>query len=205
MKIRIHIFVSLLVCLFGVQTETLSADSSDSSEYQMKAAYIYKCMQFIQLPDINRPDNGGKDLRGIIVGITDKNRLNIFRKTIGGKEITQHKEKYKIMVEYVDVKQLKDQKTMSKLDVLFFCNSGPKSYSTELLRSTIDNNIVAFGETRGFLEDGGIVNFVILKNKLRFEINAGTAKQADIKIRSQLSRIAIRVIDKKSKPQKAKN
>ncbi len=205
MKSKVYILVILAAGMFASQAGILYANGPDTSECGMKAAYIYKCMQFIQLPEKNGTDDEGKDLKVIVVGITDKNLLNISRKVIGGKEIMQHKHKYKIMVEYVDVKQLLDKKTMSELDVLFFCHSGRRRRPPELLRSAINNSIVTFGETKGFVEAGGIVNFVVVKNRLRFEINTGAAEQADIRIRSQLSKLAIRVIDKKNNPKVAKD
>lgn len=50
------------------------------------------------------------------------------------------------------------------------------------------------GETDGFLESGGIVNFLMEDERVRFEINNTAARQAKLKIRSKLLRLAKRVI-----------
>jgi hypothetical protein len=51
------------------------------------------------------------------------------------------------------------------------------------------------GDTDGFLESkGGIINFTLQDEKVRFEVDLGAARQANLKIRSQLLRLAQRVI-----------
>jgi hypothetical protein len=57
------------------------------------------------------------------------------------------------------------------------------------------------GEMPGFLEAGGIMNFLMEDNKVRFEVNAAAAKHAKLKIRSQLLRLAKRVIEEKDAPE----
>jgi hypothetical protein len=58
----------------------------------------------------------------------------------------------------------------------------------------------------GFLESGGAINFIIKDEKVCFEINNAAAKRAGLEIRSQLLRLAQRIIsddipkdDKKAK------
>jgi len=183
--------------MFVLQAGYLYAGSSNASEYEMKAAYIYKIMQFVQLPEIKRIGDNGEELKLVNVGVTDKDVLVSFRKVIGGKEISQYKDNYKIAVKYVDVKHLADKNALTELDVLFFADT-LKYDSREILRTSVKPNILTFGETKGFLESGGIVNFVIVKKKLKFEINKGMAEQAGIKMRSQLLKLAQKIVDNKS-------
>ena len=55
-----------------------------------------------------------------------------------------------------------------------------------------ENRVLA--DTQGFLEAGGIVNFVIEDNKVRFNINLTASEKSGLKIRSQLLRLAKKVI-----------
>ena len=189
--------IRLFLCVCALQSGALYAGGVDASEYEMKAAYIYKIMQFVQLPETKRTDDQGEALKQVHVGVSDKEVLDSFRKVIGDKEILQHKDKYRIVVRYVDITQLTDQKAEPALDVLFIADTVKYDYR-EILRTSIKHNILTFGETKDFLDSGGIVNFVIVKKKLKFEINRGMAEQAGIKIRSQLLKLAQKVVDKKS-------
>ncbi len=199
MKNRIYILLILFAGMFVLQAGYLYADGPDTSEYKMKAAYIYKFMQFVQLPERKRADDRGKALKIVVVGVTDKDLLTQFRGVIGAKEVTQRKTIYRIVVEYVDIKQFEDKRRKPALDILFIKDT-TKYDPRKLLEATVENNILTFGETKAFLEAGGIVNFVIVKNKLKFEINTGTAERTGIKIRSQLLKLAQKIIDKQIKP-----
>jgi hypothetical protein len=48
---------------------------------------------------------------------------------------------------------------------------------------------------KDFLESGGIINFVMEDEKIRFEINNKAAKLTKLDIRSRLLRLAKRTID----------
>ncbi|MCF7972553.1 MAG: YfiR family protein [Phycisphaerae bacterium] len=182
-----------------MQTGCLYADSAETREYEIKAAYLYNIMKFVQLPERKGTEGESKKQRIVRVGVTDKNVLMIFQGIIGNKEITQRTGRYRIEVEYVDVKQLADENRKPELDVLFIKDTA-RYDPRELLGACVKHGILTVGETQGFVESGGIVSFVIIKHKLRFEINVGVAEQAGIKIRSQLLKLAEKVIHKKMLP-----
>ncbi len=196
MKTNYYIFMLWAMCLLVLQAGTLYADSADASDVEMKAVYIYKIMQFVELPEPKWTNDKDETPRPLLVGVTDKDLLAHFRKVIGDKLVTQHKGKHRIVVNYVDVKQFEGKPGRPVLDVLFIKDTTQYD-SRKLLSATVENNIMTFGETDGFLEAGGIVRFVVVDKKLRFEINTGSAKQAGIKIRSQLLRLANKIVDKK--------
>jgi len=64
--------------------------------------------------------------------------------------------------------------------------------------------VLTIGESPEFIGLGGIINFVLEDEKVRFEINVAAADKAQLKIRSQLLRLAKKVVDDnsvaKSKP-----
>ena len=50
--------------------------------------------------------------------------------------------------------------------------------------------ILTIGETPGFAARGGIINLTLEDNKVRFEVNIGAAKQANLNISSRLLALA---------------
>jgi hypothetical protein len=58
------------------------------------------------------------------------------------------------------------------------------------LGSARGSPILTVGETPGFLEQGGIINFVVEAGKVRFEIDPKAAERADLRISSHLLRVA---------------
>ncbi|MGD9110183.1 MAG: YfiR family protein, partial [Phycisphaerales bacterium] len=67
-----------------------------------------------------------------------------------------------------------------------------------ILRVVRKSSVLTIGESSQFILKGGIVNFVKRDQKIRFEINLATAREADLKIRSGLLKLAVRVIGKES-------
>ena len=83
--------------------------------------------------------------------------------------------------------------TLKKCHLLFICQSERKN-TREIIDLLKNNGVLTVADTQGFLEDGGIVNFVIEDNKVRFDINLTASEKAGLKIRSQLLRLAKKVI-----------
>jgi len=55
--------------------------------------------------------------------------------------------------------------------------------------------VLTVGEEEGFLEAGGMINLLVRRNRLRWEINYAAANAAGIQLSSQLLRNAVRVIE----------
>jgi hypothetical protein len=51
--------------------------------------------------------------------------------------------------------------------------------------------ILTVGEKKGFASRGGMINFIVVENKVRFEINPHAVETAALKISSQLLKLAI--------------
>jgi len=49
---------------------------------------------------------------------------------------------------------------------------------------------LTIGDTKGFAQQGVIINFYIKDEKVRFEINVDAAKRANLKISAKLLRLA---------------
>jgi len=78
--------------------------------------------------------------------------------------------------------------------VLFVPESEEKSIS-ELLRAAGALPVLTIGDVEGFAEGGGAIGFVSRDDRVQFEINPDAANRANLKISSQLLRLAIVVHD----------
>lgn len=199
MKTYKHIFLLLAVSMLVLPLRQVQANDTVTGEYKLKAAFIYKILQFVQLPAKEGVDEPPRKQQ-IVIGVTDKAHIKDVQDTVEGKQISYGKGKtYTIVVKDMTSAQLQKADSMAELNALYVCGGMPNGDVPQLLRAALENKVMAFGDTAGFLETGGTINFVVKKNKLRFEINTGTAEQAGIKIRSQLMKLAVKVIDKKMK------
>lgn len=211
MKIKAYIFVVLALALFaGAITAEVRADSAPSREYQVKAAFIYNFIKFVDWPKEKAADSN----EPIIIGIIGKSPFGNAFETVKGKKIKNKKlaikqypglERYKAKHkdEYKDEYKDKYQDALKKCHILFICSS-EKNHLKEIINFIKDSSVLTIGEMDGFLEGGGIIKFMMEEEKVRFEINTTAAKRAKLKIRSQLLRLAKRVVEEKPPEDKKK-
>ena len=195
-------FISLTLTILFVVFFALGAQASPdaSREYQIKAAFLFNFIKFIDWPEEKMSENGGK----ITIGIVGKDPFeNAFEplkdKLLKGKkvEIIRFKS-FSAMIKEKD-NGSKELRNLKKCNLLFICSSEKKNL-TKIVETVKNDNVLTVGDTKGFLESGGIINLVMEKNKVRFEINIKVAQEAGLKIRSKLLSLAKRVIKNSSTP-----
>ena len=188
-RIRVYILTFLALASF-VAADAARADSESSQEYQVKAAFLYNFINFVDWPEEKLAES--KD--SITIGIIGKDPFGkafepIRNKQVKGKEILIRRFKG-----FEQSQQSGAQiEAMRKCHLLFICRSEKKQLR-EIINSVKGRSVLAVGDVAGFLESGGIINFLMEDKKVRFEINNTAAKQAKLAIRSKLLRLAKRVI-----------
>src|SRR5205085_239778 len=88
----------------------------------------------------------------------------------------------------VVVKRLRwnrDLKDLTQCNILFVSLS-EREHISDLVNMVKWLPILTIGETPGFAARGGIINLTLEDNKVRFEVNIGAAKQANLYISSRL-------------------
>ena len=76
---------------------------------------------------------------------------------------------------------------------ILFIGATQRDRLEELAAGLRGAHVFSFADSEGFAELGGVGNFVISDNRVRFEINAEVAREAGLKISSRLLRLAQRV------------
>jgi hypothetical protein len=205
MKIKIYILIVVMALALFAVPQTRAADSASIREYQVKAAFLYNFIMFVDWPN----EKMGSNNEPIIIGIIGKDP---FENAFDPVKDKQAKDRKVIIKRFKGLEELKKSgeaafnqeiEAIRKCHLLFICSSEEK-VAKEITDLVKDNNILTVGDMPKFLETGGgIINFVLEEQKVRFEINGTAAKEAKLQIRSQLLRLATRVIGEKL-PQEAK-
>ncbi|MFQ6034731.1 MAG: YfiR family protein [Sedimentisphaerales bacterium] len=202
MRIKAYIFVvlALFLILMPLAAEAKD-DSGQSREYQIKAAFLYNFIKFVDWPKEKMADSN----EPIIIGIIGKDPFGDALDPVKDK---QAKGKKLVIKRFKGFEELKksSEKDKSKLQrkiealrkchLLFICSSEKENFE-QIIETLEGSSVLTVEETAGFLESGGIINFIIEDKKVRFEINVAAAKRARLKIRSQLLRLAKRVVREK--------
>jgi hypothetical protein len=200
-KIKTYIIaVVFLVLLLAAQS---LAESSSSREYQIKAAFLYNFLMFVDWP----PEKMGGSTDPIIIGIIGNDNFEDAFEPVKDKQVNNRNV---IVKRFKGLEELKKSneaernqaiQDIKKCHLLYICRS-EQAVLKELLDLIKDRNVLTVGSMDKFLESNGMINFILEEDKVRFEINVTAAKQAKLQIRSQLLRLAKRVIGEE---QEAKN
>ena len=154
------------------------AQEAQPSEYQVKAAFIFNFAKFVEWP----PEVFTNASSPIVIGILGDNPFgNDFEQTIFNKRINEHP---------VQVKEFREPKETTNCHILFV-SSSEKKRLPEILEALGRASVLTVGETEGFSEAGGVINFIKVSNKIRFQINEPAAKKSKLKVSSKLLNLAV--------------
>lgn len=175
---RLRFMIAVLLCLsLAARAHAQSSDSSESSEYLIKAGFIYNFAQLVQWP------------AGTFAQADSPIVIGIFGPDPFGGIIDRVIENKKLDGRSLVVKRLKRGASIKDCNILFV--SAPEaSHLDEVIQSAKGMPILTIGETPGFAARGGIINLTLEGNKVRFEINIDAAKQANLSISSRLLALA---------------
>jgi uncharacterized protein DUF4154 len=175
------LIVAFSVSLSGTaEVFAQTPDAPDSSEYLIKAGFIYNFAKFVEWPSaaFAQPDSP------IVIGILGTDPFgNLIDQIVQNKKIGTRGFVVKRLRWGTDLRELRECK-------ILFVGASEKAHIDELLQIVKTLPILTVGETPGFAERGGVIRFVLEDNRVRFEVNVEAAHQADLTISSRLLTLA---------------
>jgi hypothetical protein len=153
------------------------AQANPSVEYQVKAAFLYNFAKFVEWP----PESFADQNAPIVLGVISDN--------VFGKLLTEVTAGKSVNGRPVVVKQFKEGQDLRSCHIVFVSSSNEK-HVIKILESLKDSSVLTIGETSGFIQAGGIINFFIEENKVRLEINLDAATRARVKISAKVIAVA---------------
>lgn len=148
------------------------------TQYDVEAVYLFQFGKFVQWPTAPASDEPfdicimGRDPFG-----------QTLDNTIAGETIGKS--------------ALKDERIGSVDDAkrcrIVFISDSEDAHLGEILDRLSKLPVLSVSDVPGFLERGGMIQFVLQDNRVRFEINVSTAKRAGLAVSSQLLKVAAAV------------
>lgn len=170
----------LIICLilFAALSspQYASAESPAPSEYQVKAAFLYNFLKFVEWPEEHSTVSNAAITLCILGNDPFGDIMNGFKdKQVAGKKVV--------------VRQLRSTSSLRDCQALFISES-EKGDVESITESARGLHILTIGDTARFAQKGVIINMYMENNKVRFEINIDSAKQAGLRIDSRLLNLA---------------
>jgi YfiR/HmsC-like len=177
----LHCLRGCVAALSSLLFPLLAAAQVQPSEYQVKAAFVFHFTQLVDWP----ADALGPENRPLILCTTGESALSgVLEATIQGKQIGSRP---------LEVRHLQEKENPSGCHLLFIVGRDKKRAAAVLAKL---NNapILTVGESDDFIQQGGMIGFCLLENKIRFDINLKSAQRANLKISSRLLLLAKTVV-----------
>jgi hypothetical protein len=176
---RVALGIALVVTLttFCAEARAQGANSSDSSEYLIKAGFIYNFPKLVEWPaaasGVGMP---------ITIGVIGNDAFaDVLEHTVDGKKIDGRS--------FV-VKRLRWKDYRECNCHILFIAAQESAHDDEIIQALRAAPVLTISETPGFTKRGGIINFTLQDSKVRFEANVDAAKQAGLNISSRLLSLA---------------
>ncbi len=177
---RFVVTVIQITALIGLFTA--SARGEENLEYKIKTAYLYNFTKFIIWPENKNPTfniclMGDNPLQDFLAGLETKTAQN--------KPIR--------ILRYSDIKQAKD------CQIIYFSNADTHldlSSSGTLSASNLANKL-SVGSQAFFAESGGMIGFVLDREKIKLHINLQAIRQSGLEISAKLIEVSTLVGDER--------
>lgn len=92
----------------------------------------------------------------------------------------------------ISVVSFNQPKDISHVDLLFVPR-GEHQHWADVVELSERQSFILIGEDTGFLETGGVIQFVTVNNRLRFKINSKQAEKIGVSMSSKLLNLAVEV------------
>lgn len=185
------LFVTIFLVVSGL-LHCICFAQQPPKKHEIEAAFLYNFAKFIEWPATVFTN----DTQPIIIGILGANPFGSdLERTIGNQLVNGRK---------LEIKRYENLAAVGDCQILFISlgdnAGGPLSASdkrllTEVFSKVGKKSILTVGEAQNFAAAGGIINFVMEKDKIRFQINPDAAERANLKISSKLLNLAYIVHD----------
>jgi len=168
------VLVALLVALPGLSV------AAGNSEYQVKAAFLYNFMKFVEWPGDSLNAAGT-----ITLGILGKDPFGEAIEEVRGKTAKGRR---------IAVVHLRTPEEARECDLLFV-SASEKGRLAQILKTVQNYRVLTVADQDGFCQAGGMINLVSVKNRVGFEVNVAAATRARLRISSQLLKLAKQVLE----------
>ncbi len=173
-------FMALAIALVLVGASCLNAQQSKPTEYQVKAAYLYNFGRFVKWPPGLAAGKGdsfpvcvlGRDPFGSILDST------LAGEALEGKPVV--------------IRRIARPQDAADCRILFV-SSTEENHLKEILSAIDQAGVLTVSDIPGFSRRGGMIQFVVEGDRIRFEINLATAESAKLVLSSELLKVAAAV------------
>ncbi len=170
----------LLLVLFATGGATSNL-AEEASEYQVKAAFLYNFAKLTEWP----AGSFAGDQAPLTICVLGDNPFGNAFNAIRSKTIKNRP---------AAVREIADVEAAGGCHVLFI-SSSEQPHIDAILGSLGKRNVLTVSDMKRFAASGGMIGFVMVDEKIRFEINTRASNRAGLNVSSQILKLAKHIIE----------
>ena len=159
----------VLTAMLSLLSPLCPAEGGDRLEYQVKAAFLFNFLKFVEWPA------AAGDAPWVIGILGHDPFAGVLEDTVRGKMVSGRRVEVRRYIRPAEVKDC---------NILFIGRA-----DFERLGLPAQPGLLTVGEAPGFLKSGGMINFYLDENRVHFEIRPEVAHSAGLRVSSQLLKL----------------
>jgi hypothetical protein len=169
--------MAFLTALTALTSALLLVQSPRAAEYQVKAVFLFNFVQFVDWPAAAARDSQ----LPLIIGILGNDPFGPFLdETVRGERVGSRP---------IQLRRFRQSADIDECNVLFISQS-ERERLPEILSVLKNRPVLTVSDGDAFAEQGGMIQFVTDKSRIRLRINLDAAQAANVTISSKLLRVA---------------
>ena len=173
---KLIVIISLSLLLQVVATPA-RAEAVPAGALEIEAAFLVKFTSYVKWPagTFSRPD------APVVIGIFGRDPF--------GSVINSIARSYTTNERHVEIRRCTELVQLPTCNIVFVAPSAMGRLE-EVVTNVAALPILLVGDSPGFLDRGGMINFVMVANKIRFDISRKNCAKAGLEISSKLLKVA---------------
>lgn len=154
------------------------ADAPPQPEHGIKAAFLYKFLGYVEWPA--GALNGAT--APIVIGVLGADDVaDELRTIVARRRIAQHP---------IEVRRVGEADALDGVNVLFIGRDGSAALR-RLAPAAQGRSILVVSDSDRGLEEGSVINLVVVDNRVRFEVSLEAAERSELKLSSRMLAVAM--------------
>lgn len=174
------VLLPFLITCFILASQSVQCQRA-YNEYEVKAAFIYNCMLFVEWPEENEKEKNGP----YTICILGEDPFGQYLDAIAKAK--------KVKTRSIKIERIQSAEDFKSAHILFISKSEQKNQKA-IQKALGDKPVLTIADFPQFADNGGAIELLLINNRVNFRVNEKTANKAKLRISAQLLSLAKEVI-----------
>lgn len=167
----------IILFSFTILTSFVSVlpDDSEEANARIKSIYIYNFTKYIEWPENYREGN-------FVIGFIGNNSALLT-------ELSKMSSVKKVGNQSIEIKNISNVDDNTRFNIIFILSDN-SSQLTEVVNKVKNKSTLIVTEKQGLAKQGAGINFVVIENKQKIELNKKNIEKYKLKVASALENMA---------------